>query len=189
MFGLTEHEMEIYRMSAQDFAVQDVTPQIVSNAIFMTPIISRQGEKVPDREHVIKMISDVEEIVTLTATHMAYEYAYLQAESDMEELEIIKFLHDKYIDSVFVYMIKIGIACPEEALTEIVSEIILELPWLYSRALDEDKVNVEEFLESKLDAYNSYMQEFPSDLEAEEDWDDEDWDDEDYYDEDDEFED
>lgn len=185
MFGLTEQEIEIYRMSAQDFAVQDVTPQIVSNATFMTPIISRQGEKVPDREHVIKMVSDVEEIVVLTATHMAYEYAYLQAESDMEELEIIKFLHDKYIESVFVYMIKIGIACPEEALTEIVSEIILELPWLYSRALDEDKVNVEEFLESKLDAYNNYMQDFPSDLEDDED----DWDDDEDWDEDDEFED
>lgn len=194
MFGLTEQEMDFYRMSAQDFAVQDVTPQIVSNAKYMTPIIEQNGERVPNKAYVIKLVADIEAVIVLTATHMAYEYAYLQAESEMEELEIIKFLHIKYEDSMFRYFIKIGVACTAEVMTEVVGEIILELPWLYSRAMDEEKFNVEDFLESKLEAYNDYMNENFNDMsnpddDWDEDWDDEFWsddDEEDWDDEDDE---
>lgn len=175
MFGLTEQEMDFYRMSAQDFAVQDVTPQIVSNAKFMTPIIKQDGELVPNKVYITKLVSDIEAIIILTATHMAYEYAYLQAESEMEELEIIRFLHEKYEDSIFRYFFKMGVSCTPDVLTEIIGEIILELPWLYSRALDEEKVNVEEFLESKLEAYNDYMNENFNDMSDPDDEDDEDW--------------
>src|SRR5206468_2208182 len=188
MFGLTEQEMDFYRTSVTDFAVQDITPQIVSNAKYMTPVIEVNGERVPNKPYVMKIVSDIEEIIVLTATHMAYEYAYLQAESTMIELEIIKFLHNKYEDSLFKYFFKIVVACTTDAVTEIIGEIILELPWLYSRAMDEDKFNVEEFLEEKLEAYNDYMNENFNDMsdpdeddeeDLDEDWDDEDWDDED----------
>lgn len=172
MFGLTEQEMDFYRMSAQDFAVQDVTPQIVSNAKYMTPIIEQNGERVPNKAYVIKMVADIEAVIVLTATHMAYEYAYLQAESEMEELEIIKFLHTKYENSMFTYFFKVGIACTAEVMTEVVGEIILELPWLYSRAMDEKNFNVEEFLESKLEAYNDYMNENFNDESDPDDFDD-----------------
>lgn len=177
MFGLTEQEMDFFRMSVTDFAVQDVTPQIVSNAKIMTPIIEINGERGPNKPYVIKVVSDIEELIVLTATHMAYEYAYLQAESELEELEIIKSLHEKYENSLLIYMIKMGIVCTSDVLTEIIGEIILELPWLYSRAMDEDKFNVEEFLEEKLEAYNDYMNENFSDMsdpDDEDDWD-EDW--------------
>jgi hypothetical protein len=187
MFGLTEQEMDSYRMSAQDFAVQDLTPQIVSNAKYMTPIIEQNGERVPNKLYVAKLVSDIESIIILTATHMAYDYAYLQAESDMQELEIIKHLHEKYEDSVFKYFIKIGVACTPDIYTEIVSEVILELPWLYSKAMNEEKFNVEEFLESKLEAYNDYLNEnFNDEDDDDEDFDPEDFDDDDD-DEDDDF--
>lgn len=185
MFGLTEQEMDFFRMSVTDFAVEDVTPQIISNAKIMTPIIEINGERQPNKPYVIKVVSDIEEIIVLTATHMAYEYAYLQAESKMEELEIIKFLHEKYENSLLVYMIKLGIACTLDIITEIVGEIILELPWLYSRAMDEEKFNVEEFLEEKLEAYNDYLMEM-EDVESL-DYDDFDDDFDDFDDEDDEF--
>jgi hypothetical protein len=182
MFGLTEQEMDFYRTSVTDFAVEDITPQIVSNAKIMTPIVTVNGERIPNKPYVIKLVSDLEEIIVLTATHMAYEYAYLQAESKMVELEIIKFLHLKYEDSLLKYFIKIGIVCTSDVITEIIGEIILELPWLYSRAMDEDKFNVEEFLEEKLEAYNDYMNENfneMSDPDDEDDWD-EDLDEEDF---------
>lgn len=157
MFGLTEYEMEGYRNLAQDFAVQEATPRIVSNSQFMTPILMQGGELVPDRNFVNQILTDLETIITLTAVHMAYEYAYLQAESELKESEIIGRLHNKYESYVMVQMIKYGLTFTTEAITEIVGEVVLELPYLYIMVVEDEDFDEDEFLEERLESYNLYL--------------------------------
>lgn len=168
MFGLSEQEMDLYRDLAQDFAVKDVAPQVVGNAKFMTPLIRQGEEVVPNRAFIAQLVTDIETIITLTASHMAYEYAFLACESDMSEEEIIKHLHSKYDTYVIQQYIKYGIAATEDVVTEIVGNIILELPYLYGSVIEDDNFDEDEFLEERLAAYNNYLNENFSDRDVEE---------------------
>ena len=157
MFGLTEDEMEGYRSLTQDFAVQEVAPRIVSKAQFMTPVLRQDEEIVPDREFLNQILTDLETIITLTASNMAHDYAYLQAESEKDEGEILAHLHSKYESYVMVQMIKYGMAFTVDAMTEIVEEIILELPYLYIMVVEDEEFDEDEFLEERLGAYSDYL--------------------------------
>ncbi|QIW88655.1 hypothetical protein P59_057 [Bacillus phage P59] len=157
MFGLTEFEMEMYRNNTQDFAVREVTPRIVSNAKIMTPVLMQGDKMVPDRGYVNQLVTDLETIITLTATNMSYEYAYLQCESELSESEIIAHLHEKYESYVLMQMVKYGVAFTTDFLTEVVSEIVLELPYLYISVVEDEDFDDELFLEERLEAYNEYL--------------------------------
>lgn len=178
MFGLTEQEMDLYRDLAQDFAVTDVAPKMVNRSQFMTPVYLKEDKYVPDTFFLRQLLTDIETIVVLTASHMAYDYAHLQCESEMKENEIIKHLHKKFDDYITSQFIKYAIAFTEDVTTEIVGEIILELPYLYVSVIQDDEFDEDEFLEEKLAAYNDYLNENFSD--TDEDDDDEDWDEEDF---------
>jgi len=168
MFGLTEEEMDLYRDLAQDFAVRDVAPQVVGNSKFITPLIMVEDKPTPNRVYVQQLVTDIETIITLTASHMAYDYAHLQCESDMEEQEIIKYLHTKYEDYVVMQFIKYGITFTLDTITEIVGSIILELPYLYVSVIQDEDFDEDDFLEEKLQAYNDYLNENFAEEEEEE---------------------
>lgn len=159
MFGLTEEEMNLYRDLAQDFAVMDVTPKIKKEAQFITPVVIQDNEHVPDLVFLRQLLTDLETIITLTTTNMAYEYAHLQCETELSENEIIQRLHNKYEDYLIKNFIKYGIAFTEDVITEIVGEIILELPYLYISVIQDESFDEDEFLENKLAAYNDYLNE------------------------------
>jgi hypothetical protein len=169
MFGLSEQEMDLYRDLAQDFAVKDVAPQVVGNAGFMTPLIQQDKDTapIPNRAFLNQLVTDIETIITLTASHMAYEYAYLECESDLAEEEIIKHMHSKYDIYVTQQFIKYGIASTAGVVTEIVGNIILELPYLYGSVIEDDDFDEDEFLEDRLAAYNNYLNENFSDKDDE----------------------
>ncbi|WP_427186159.1 DUF7398 family phage protein, partial [Bifidobacterium breve] len=57
MFGLTEQELDNYRSLAQDFAVQDLSPSVVTAAQIMTPATQENGETVPDMEFIEKLVT------------------------------------------------------------------------------------------------------------------------------------
>jgi hypothetical protein len=157
MFGLTDYEMEMYRNNAQDFAVREVTPRIVSNSKFMTPVLIQEDRMIPDRGYVNQIVTDIETIITLTATNMSYEYAHLQCESELEESQIIAQLHEKFEGYVIMQLIKYGLAFTTDVVTEIVSEIVLELPYLYIAVVEDEDFDDELFLEERLEAYNDYL--------------------------------
>lgn len=159
MFGLTEQEMDLYRDLAQDFAVQDVAPTVIGNSKFITPATTKGDKLIPDAAFVNQIVTDVETTITLTASHMAYDYAYLQCESSMSEQEIIKHLHQKYEDYVVTQFIKYGIVFTADITKEIVGGIILELPYLYVSVIQDEEFNEDDFLEEKLAAYNDYLNE------------------------------
>jgi hypothetical protein len=162
MFGLKEHELDRYIAITQDFAVQDVTPLVISNSKFITPLLRENDKKYPDADFVIDLIADVETIITLTATHIAYEYAYLQSELEQKEEDIIKHLHTKNEDYLISLFIKYGISFTEDVLIEIIGGVILELPYLYGAVLMDENFDEDKFLEEKLEAYNQYLNEnFP----------------------------
>jgi hypothetical protein len=167
MFGLSEQEMDLYRDLAQDFAVRDVAPKVVGNAGFMTPLIQQEDKIVPNRTFINQLVTDIETIVTLTASHMAYEYAYLECDSEMSEEEIIQYLHNKYDTYVTQQYIKYGIAATADVVTEIVGNIILELPYLYGSVIEDDDFDEDEFLEERLAAYNNYLNDNFSDSDEE----------------------
>lgn len=175
MFGLTEQEMDLYRDLAQDFAVRDVTPQIISSSKFITPGTLQGEELVPNTLFVRQLVTDVETIITLTASHMAYDYAHLQCDSTMREPEIIKHLHQKYEDYLYMQLIKYAIAFTADAVAEIVGEIILELPYLYVAVIQDEEFDEDDFLEEKLQAYNEYLNDNFSeeDDDEEDDWEEE----------------
>jgi len=156
MFGFEEYKMEMYLDCAQDYAVQEVAPKVLQNSKFIVPATMKGKEVVANATVYKQLLTDVETIVTLTMTSAAYNYAFLQAESEMAEEAIIKHLHDKYDSYVLMQFIKYGIAFTSEAITEIVGEIILELPYLFGDCLDEDDEEGKE-LEKRLEAYNEYL--------------------------------
>jgi hypothetical protein len=157
MFGLTEFEMEMYRNNTQDFAVREVTPRIMSNSKCIAPILMQGDKLLPDMGFVNQLMTDLETIITLTATNMSYEYAHLQCESELSESQIISQLHEKYESYVFMQMIKYGIAFTTDVITEIVGEIVLELPYLYISVVEDDGFDEDIFLEERLEAYNEYL--------------------------------
>lgn len=172
MFGLTEDEMELYKDLAQDFAVRDVAPMIVSNSTFMVPVISNGGKNAPSVQYAKELVTDLETIITLVAAHMAYDYAHLQGETDLDEAEVIQHLHSKYEHYLINQFIKYGLTFSTDATTEIVGGIILELPYLYVAVIEDDDFDDDAFLEEKLSAYNEYLNENFSDIEEDDgDWD------------------
>jgi hypothetical protein len=157
MFGLTEQEMDLYRDLAQDFAVEHVAPTVKKQSQFMTPVVLKGDKYIPNTVFLGQLLTDIETIVTLTAKDMAYDYAFFQAESDMKEAEIIKHLHEKFESYVLLQFVKYGITFSTDVLSEIVGEIILELPYLYVSAIEDDEFDEDEFLEERLIAYNDYL--------------------------------
>lgn len=157
MFGFTDYEMDRYRDLAQDFAVTEVAPNVIKQSQFVVQAYMVDNQQVIDKAHLGQMVSDLEKIITFTASHMAYEYANLQCELEWEESEIIKHLHTKYEDYLVIQFIKYGLAFTLDVLTEIIGGIILELPYLYVSVMEDDEFDDDKFLEDKLEAYNDYM--------------------------------
>lgn len=157
MFGLTESEMDMYRIMAQDFAIRDVVPQLLSNSHIITPLIIRNGKEVPDKDFVKDMVQDIEISVTLTTISMAVDYAHLQVESDKEEEDIIKHLHEKYENNLTNQFIRYGICFSSDVITEIIGQIVLELPYLYMGVIEDEDFDEDSFLEEKMEAYNNYL--------------------------------
>ena len=159
MFGLTEEEMDLYRDFAQDYAVMSLAPKIKSNSQFITPVTVQDSDRVPDLEFLRQLLTDIETVITITTTNMAYEYAHLQCEMELSEDEIVQHLHNKYQDYLIKNFIKYGIAFTEDVIKEIVGEIILELPYLYMSAIQDESFDEDEFLEKRMYAYNDYLNE------------------------------
>jgi len=183
MFGLTEDEMNKYIETIQNYAVEEVSPNIVSKAGIMSPAFQEGSKLEPDWVFINVMRMDIEHIITLTASLMAYDYAYLQCESDLEESEIASKLHDKYVEQLYMQFIKYSISLNSDICNTIVGEIILELPHIYIGITSDDEDEIDDSLEEKLYDYNDYLDEnFPDYLDDYDDFDD--YDDYDNFDDD-----
>lgn len=188
MFGFTEYEMEVYQNKVQSFAIQEVAHSVVGSARFITPATQKGDKVTPDMGFIKLILTDIETIITLTGTAMAYEYAHLQAESDLLEDDVIHHLHTKYEGYVITQFVKYGVVFTNDVIAEIVGNIILELPYIYAEVLDGEDFSEEEFLEERLEAYNEYLDtNFYQDDEDLEDFD-EDFEDDEDEDEDEEVE-
>lgn len=159
MLGLTEEEFEKYKELAQDFAITEVTPKILLDAEFIAPLVTNgKGKRIPDSQFVNHLITDIETVVTIVTVHMSYEYAFLQYESEMTEQEIISHLHSKFEDYLVTQFIKYGVGFTTDVLEDTISDIILELPYLYVAVIEDENFDEDSFLEEKLDAYNDYLE-------------------------------
>lgn len=175
MFGLTQQEMDLYNFLVQDFAIRDVTPIVVSKSKFITPLMDNgKGKKVPNSAYVNQLVQDIETIITITAMSIAMEYAHLQAESEKSEKEIIEYLHTKYEDHLVMQFIRYGVTFSTDVLSEIIGEIIIELPYLYINAIEDENFNEDSFLEEKMEAYSKYLDDNFNDFEFDFDFDKED---------------
>lgn len=161
MFGLSEEELDVYREIAQDFAVAELTPMIVEEAKLISIWTEQNGKLLPVPSYVNKMVSDLEQIITLTTVNMACDYAGLVSELKLTEAEIIQHLHEKYESSVTRQFIKYNLCFSVESADRIVSEIILELPYLYVDSVTNEEFDGDKYLEEKLQAYNDYLENNP----------------------------
>lgn len=159
MFGLTEQEMDNFRGLAQDFAVTNVAQEVIKSAQFIIPVTHEDDKTIPNTMYLSHLLTDLEFIITLTAMNMSYEYAHLQCETNLNEEEIINYLHNKFEDFLFRQFIKYGLAPTSDVMSEVVGEIILELPYLYAEAIEDEDFDEDAFLEEKLKAYNKYLDE------------------------------
>lgn len=159
MFGLTEQEMDNFLGLAQDFAVMNVAQEVRNSAQFIIPATHEDGKTIPNTMYLSHLLTDLEFIITLTSVNMSYEYAHLQCETDLNEEEIINYLHNKFEDFLFRQFIKYGLAPTSDVISEVVGEIILELPYLYAEAIEDEDFDEDVFLEEKLKAYNKYLDE------------------------------
>lgn len=172
MFGMTTNEMMVYRELSQHHATNTITPIIIEESEFVAPLIEGNKSKrpKPDMEHVKQVVADIGSIITLTTTHMAYEYAYMQAEANTEETDIIAQLHTKYETYLIDQFIGYGITFGVKAITRIIGEVIIELPYIYSTAIEDGKFDSDTFLEENMEAYEKYLGEnFPDYVEEKDD--------------------
>jgi hypothetical protein len=157
MFGLTEHEMETFLSSMQSFAIQEAAHSVVTGARFMTPATQKGEKLVPDTGFFKLLVTDIETIITLTATSMAYEYAHLQHEAKLGEHEIVKHLHTKYDTNVLNQFIKYGLVSTTDVIPDIVGTLVLELPYIYAEVREDEEFSEDDFLAERLEAYDEYL--------------------------------
>lgn len=157
MFGLTEHEMESYLSSMQAFAIQEAAHSVVTGAKFMMPATQKGEKLVPDTTFFKLLVTDIETIITLTATSMAYEYAHLQHEAKLDEHEIVKHLHTKYDSYVLKQFIQYGLASTVDVVPDIVGTLVLELPYIYAEVMEDEEFDEKDFLAERLEAYDEYL--------------------------------
>jgi len=157
MFGLTEHEMESFLTGMQTFAIQEAAHSVVTGARFMTPATQKGEKLIPDTSFFKLLVTDIETIITLTATSMAYEYAHLQHEGKLGEHEIVKHLHTKYDTNVLNQFIKYGLVSTTDVIPDIVGTLVLELPYIYSEVREDEEFSEDDFLAERLEAYDEYL--------------------------------
>lgn len=166
MFGFSEEEMSTYDNIINDYAEEDLVPYILSEVLFMGPAATVNGEKSVDIPFIEELVSDIAQVIQSTVVSMAYEYAELQCDLDIEESEIIKILHNEYERSLVGEFISHGIAFTSDIPVEIVGDIIIQLPYFYLNALESESVDTDKFFEDKFEAYAAYIEEnFPDDSE------------------------
>lgn len=170
MFGLNEQEAELYKDAMQDYAVREITPAIVSKSSFIVPALDEYADKIePDSEFAKTLLNDIELIITQTTTHIAYDYANMQCDESLGEEEILRKLHNKYESYVMSQFIKFGITFTTESLRDIVGEIIIELPYIYSASVTSPDFDEVKFFEDKMGAYEKYIEENFPDIDYEAD--------------------
>jgi hypothetical protein len=165
----------------QAFAIQEAAPSVVGGAKFMMPATQKGEKLVPDSTFFKLLVTDIETIITLTATSMAYEYAHLQHEAKLDEHEIVKHLHTKYDTNVLNQFIKYGLVSTTDVIPDIVGTLVLELPYIYAEVMEDEEFDEKDFLAERLEAYDEYLDtnfytEEP--FEGLDDYDDEDYDEE-----------
>lgn len=172
MFGMTASEMTVYREMSQYHAINTIAPIIIEESEFVAPLIEGNKSKrpKPDMEHVKQVVTDINSIITMTTIHTAYEYAHMQTEIEKDESDIIAQLHTKYETYLINQFIDYGITFGVEAIARIIGEIIIELPYIYSSAIEDVKFNPDTFLEENMEAYEKYLGDnFPNFLEERDD--------------------
>ncbi|AIW03439.1 hypothetical protein CPT_Moonbeam41 [Bacillus phage Moonbeam] len=157
MFGFTEHEMEMYQDAVQAFAIEEVATNIVENSKFVAPATEQNGKIVVSDRFVQGVFNDVQTVITITAAAMAYEYAFLQDDGETTEEDTIAHLHTKYESHLIRQFINYSIVFTEDVLPVIVSELVMEMPYLYAAARSSDEFDDELFLEERLAAYTEYL--------------------------------
>jgi hypothetical protein len=168
IFGLTAREMQNYQGLTQIFCSDTVKPDIIRQAEFICDFsVDRKGKKTLNKEFLQEMVFTISLVVERIITQMAYEYAYLRY-SDMDEMKIIHYLHEKYTEQLPVDMMDYGIASHAEMANHVVGLTILELPHLYLEMFeDPDKyAKLSETQEKNEEAYELYVESAFEDFES-----------------------
>ncbi|UNA01469.1 hypothetical protein MG295_00052 [Bacillus phage vB_BcgM] len=162
MFEMTEREMEIYLNSTQDYVKTTIMLIFQQESQIVAPgYRTETGVKV-DPTFLASILRDIETAVTLTLTHMAYDYADFQKDyrdtyGDNEH-EIVDNLREKYEGHLMHQFIKYGIVFTSDIIDVVLDELILELPFLYSAAVYEDIDESDVFLDDRLYAYEELLE-------------------------------
>ncbi|AGT13635.1 hypothetical protein BigBertha_62 [Bacillus phage BigBertha] len=162
MFEMTEREMENFLSSTQDYAKTTIMLIFENESQIVAPgYRTETGIKV-DPTFVSNILKDVEAAVTMTITHMAYDYADFQKDyrdtvGDTEH-EIVDKLRDKYEGHLMSQFINYGIVFSSDVIDIVLDELILELPFLYSAAVYEDIDDSDVFLDDRLYAYEELLE-------------------------------
>lgn len=162
MFEMTEREMENFLDSAQEYARTTVMLIFENEAQIVAPAYRTETGVKVDPTFLSSILQDVETVLTLTLTHMAYEYADFQKDyrdtvGDTEH-EIVDKLREKYEGHLMHQFISYGIVFSSDVIDVVLDELILELPFLYSAAVYEDIDDSDVFLDDRLYAYEDLLE-------------------------------
>lgn len=166
MFGLTEKELDRYKDLVQTYAIRDLATDVIEDSTLLVDLIVKDGKYYPVPSFLKTLVTDIEIVLTVNALHTAYDYAHLQTDVNMSEIEIIQHLHDKYETAMINQFIRYGVAFSADVVEEAMTCLIVELPYLYLQAIENEDFDKEKFLEDRIKAYENYLFEIG---EAEED--------------------
>ncbi|AHN66537.1 hypothetical protein Bcp1_060 [Bacillus phage Bcp1] len=157
MFGLTEKELDRYKDLVQTYAIRDLATDVIEDSTLLVDLIVKDGKYYPVPSFLNALVADIEIVLTVNALHTAYDYAHLQTDVNMSEIAIIQHLHNKYENEIINQFIRYGIAFSADVVEEAMTYLIVELPYLYLQAIDNEDFDKDKFLEDRIKAYEDYL--------------------------------
>lgn len=155
MFGFTEESFDLYKKAVTHTILEEVLPSLMDRTSFIAP--ADKGMKAQNNVVAMGIFMDIQLITALAASQIAYDYASMQDEGDKSEEEILEMLHIKYLDYVEKNLVQEGVCFSVDAPTEIVGDILLELPYIYADYNTSEGFDQLTYLEERAESYNNYV--------------------------------
>lgn len=157
-----ETELDIMLDAVQEYAEINLIKTFEEDAKELAPIFEVHGVKFRDRRFNDSIKDEAKLVITTSMLRLANEYADYQ-DANYEyvgayEETIVNILEAKYKSHLKSQFVQHGIPYTDTMIDNLITEMILELPFAYANAFFDNEVEYEVFLSEVLHAYHDELE-------------------------------
>ncbi|AZF89170.1 hypothetical protein Goe5_c00620 [Bacillus phage vB_BthM-Goe5] len=157
-----EKELDIMLDAVQEYAEINLIKTFEEDAKELASIFEVHGVKFRDRRFNESVRDEAKLVITTSMLRLANEYAdYQDANYEyvgaFEEL-IVEMLDTKYSSHLKSQFVQHGIPYTDTMISNLITEMILELPFAYANAFCDNEKGYEMFLSEVLHAYHEKLE-------------------------------